>query len=96
MCSGFFTPKPSNDSLRWYQDLPAGALSTPALAVVGSKDTVTPPHLTDELAERFTGAQVHVVAGGRHAMPQKAGDVEVVHTFLARVAEARGSGGGGS
>lgn len=88
LCSGFYSPTPSNPALSWYKDLAPRSLQTPALVVVGDKDAVTPLACSHELAALYADARMHVIPGGRHAMPQKANDMAAVQEFLESIPDS--------
>lgn len=44
----------------------AAAIRTPTLILVGDEDAITPPALSEELAELIPGARLEVIAGASH------------------------------
>ena len=42
------------------------AIAVPTLVLVGAEDTVTPPALSQELADAIPGAELHILAGAAH------------------------------
>ena len=42
------------------------AIGVPTLVLVGAEDTVTPPELSQELADAIPGAELHILAGAAH------------------------------
>ena len=104
LCNGFASPLPSNPELRWWRELETGALTTPALFLAGEHDLATPPEAVAKLAARFKAAEVHIVAGGAHAMPSKSADLDAIETFVrevtsdikrpSAVSDCAGTGGG--
>ena len=44
----------------------AAAIEVPTLVLVGADDTLTPPELSQALADLVPGAQLHVLAGAGH------------------------------
>jgi pimeloyl-ACP methyl ester carboxylesterase len=52
--------------------LPAlGTIRVPALVVVGSQDTITPPAKAEEIARGIPGAEIVVVPGAGHLAPME-------------------------
>jgi pimeloyl-ACP methyl ester carboxylesterase len=45
------------------------AIACPSLILVGDGDELTPPHLSEEIAEGIQGARLVVVAGAGHLSP---------------------------
>ena len=82
LCAGFRDPRPSNPALGWWRNAPDAALATPALVLVGDRDTQTPERQARALAALFRDATVRVCAGLQHAMPTRAQDIEAVASFL--------------
>ena len=86
VCAGFRSPLPTNPSLRWSRAERLGAaggrLTTPALIMVGQHDTVTPEPQACMLAALFDDAEVRVMPGGGHAMPQRPADLEAIAAFV--------------
>jgi predicted esterase len=88
LCHGFRTPLPSNESLAWWRDLPAGGLRTPALCLKGALDPVDTGGQAALLASLFATSRVHEIVGGAHAMPKEGADVLAVHSFVRSMATA--------
>jgi 3-oxoadipate enol-lactonase len=67
-----------------------GEINLPTLVLVGDQDTVTPPDLSRDLADRIPGAELQVLAGAGHlANIERPGDFNAsVESFIERV-EAR-------
>ena len=88
LCAGFRTPFPNNPSLRWGREELIGAsggrLITPALIMVGQHDTITPESQARLLAALFDDAEVRVMPGGGHAMPQRPADLEAIAAYVRR------------
>jgi len=61
-----------------------GSINVPALVVVGSEDTITPPAIAQSLAERIPGATLSVIDGAGHLANMEQPDAfnDAVGAFL--------------
>src|SRR5688572_5112157 len=61
------------------------AIRVPTLVLVGGEDTVTPPELSQQLADTIAGAELHILAGAGHlANVERPNDFNrLVEEFLA-------------
>ena len=64
----------------------AAAIGVPTLVLVGDQDSVTPPELSQALANAIPGAELHILAGAAHLSNiERPGDFnEVIDQFLKR------------
>lgn len=71
------------------------ALSLPVLVVSGSHDPIAPPCWSAELARLLPRGQLHILAGGGHALNYSAPDqlLAIVAPFLSQQLEIRDSDG---
>ncbi|MBA2467526.1 MAG: alpha/beta fold hydrolase [Sphingomonas sp.] len=66
------------------------AIDVPTLVLVGAEDTVTPPELSQALADAIPGAELHVLAGAAHLSNiERPGDFNTaVEVFIDRAEAA--------
>ena len=69
-----------------------GDIRVPTLVIGARDDQLTPPSLSEELAQRIPGSQLHMLAEGGHFCPQTVADIynqAVLEFLLARQTQER-------
>lgn len=79
-CAVFVCGFPSCASMRQHE---GALLSTPSLHCVATGDTLVPPHLQEELSTCFADSTLLRFDRG-HSMPQRAGDLDTIISFMAK------------
>ncbi len=68
----------------------AGAISQPALVIAGEQDTVTPPELSAQLANRLPNAELVSLDAGHSSFVERPGEwLEIVGRFIKRASTRR-------
>ena len=67
-----------------------GAISQPTLVIAGEQDTVTPPELSVQLADRLPNAELVSLDAGHSSFVERPGEwLEIVGRFIRRASTRR-------